>query len=76
MVHAFVMVKTTAGASEALLKSITAIHQVDEAHIVAGDYDIIAELDAEEVYGILETVSNALTTLDGVVDTRTYIALN
>ena len=75
MVHAFIMVKTAAGKSEDLLAAIRELGRVDEAHIVAGDYDIITEVDAEEVYEILHTASSEIQGLDGVADTKTYISM-
>jgi len=47
MVHAFIMVKTGAGESEGLIDTIRDLEGVTEAHIVAGAYDIIAEVSAE-----------------------------
>lgn len=75
MVHAFIMVKTAAGKSEGLLAEIDGLESVADAHIVAGNYDIIAEVDAPEVYDVLRTVSSRLQGLDGVTDTKTYIAM-
>lgn len=75
MVRAFVMIKTAAGKSEVLLESIRAVEGVDEAHIVAGQYDIIAETTGEGVYDVMQSVSADIRALDGVSDTRTYICL-
>ncbi|WP_226040622.1 Lrp/AsnC family transcriptional regulator [Natrinema sp. DC36] len=75
MVHAFIMVKTAAGKSEGLLAEIGDLESVADAHIVAGNYDIIAEVDASEVYEVLQTVSSSMQGLDGVTETRTYIAM-
>ena len=75
MVHAFIMVKTAAGQSEGLLAAIRDLEAVSDAHIVAGNYDIIAEVDAPEVYDVLRTVSTSLQSLEGITDTKTYIAM-
>ncbi|WP_121820616.1 Lrp/AsnC family transcriptional regulator [Halostella salina] len=75
MVHAFIMVKTAAGQSEELLAAVRELGQVDEAHIVAGDYDLITEVDVEEVYDVLHTASSGIQKLDGVADTKTYISM-
>jgi DNA-binding Lrp family transcriptional regulator len=75
MVRAFVMIKTAAGKSEELLESATDIIGIDEAHIVAGEYDIIAEASGEEVYDVMHSVATRIRDLEGVTDTRTYIAL-
>ncbi|NGM68278.1 Lrp/AsnC family transcriptional regulator [Natronolimnobius sp. AArcel1] len=76
MVHAFIMVKTAAGKSEGLLANIRDFDRASDAHIVAGTYDIIVEVDAEEVYDILETVSSNIQGLEGVTETKTYIAMD
>ncbi|PSQ27258.1 ArsR family transcriptional regulator [Halobacteriales archaeon QS_9_68_17] len=75
MVHAFIMVKTAAGKSENLLATIRELGRIHEAHIVAGDYDIITEVDAEEVYDVLHTASSEIQGFDGVADTKTYISM-
>ncbi|ADB59532.1 transcriptional regulator, AsnC family [Haloterrigena turkmenica DSM 5511] len=75
MVHAFIMVKTGAGESEGSLAEIRGLESVVDAHIVAGNYDIIAEVDGQEVYDVLETVSSSVQGLGGVSDTKTYIAM-
>jgi len=76
MVRAFIMVKTAAGKSEQLLDSIRGIDGVEEAHIVAGQYDIIVEATGEEVYDLMHGVATKLRDLDGVADTKTYICLD
>jgi len=75
MVRAFIMVKTAAGKSEQLLESIRGIDGVEEAHIVAGQYDIIVEATGDEVYDLMHGVATNLRDLDGVADTKTYICL-
>ncbi|MFB6087674.1 MAG: Lrp/AsnC family transcriptional regulator [Haloarculaceae archaeon] len=76
MVRAFIMVKTAAGKSETLLERMRDLEGVEEAHIVAGQYDIIVEAVGEEVYDVMHSVSTSLRDLDGVADTKTYICLD
>ncbi|MFC7131033.1 Lrp/AsnC ligand binding domain-containing protein [Haloferax chudinovii] len=76
MVHAFIMVKTGAGESERLLGPIRDFETVTEAHIVAGAYDVIAEVDTDAVYEVLKTASSRVQSLEGVADTKTYISLD
>jgi len=76
MVRAFMMVKTAAGKSEELLASIRDLDGVDEAHIVAGQYDIIVEAVVDEVYDLMHSVATSLRDLDGVADTKSYICLD
>lgn len=76
MVHAFIMVKAAAGRSEDLLASIREQERVTEAHVVAGDFDIVVEADAEEVYDVLQTASSGISGVEGVADTKTYMSID
>jgi DNA-binding Lrp family transcriptional regulator len=76
MVTAFVMVKTAAGRSEEMVEATRELESITEAHIVAGDYDIIAEVEADEVYEVLHASSSGIQRLDGIADTKTYISLD
>lgn len=75
MVHAFVMLKSGAGQSRSLVEPIRAIDGVEEAHIVAGTWDIIAEVSAEAVYDVLHSVTADIRGFEGVTDTKTYVSL-
>jgi len=75
MVHAFAMVKTDVAASESLLADIRELPAVAEAHIVAGAYDLIVELTADEVYAVLQATTTDIQSLDGILETKTYISL-
>mgnify|MGYP006277529341 CR=1 FL=1 len=76
MVRAFVMVKTGVAASESLLGTIRELGPVTEAHIVAGEYDLIAELSADEVHEALRTPASEIQSFEGVLETKTYISLS
>jgi DNA-binding Lrp family transcriptional regulator len=75
MVRAFIMIKTAAGKSQELLEGILDLGGIEEAHVVAGQYDIIAEATGGEVYDVMQDVANGIRGLDGVADTKTYICL-
>jgi DNA-binding Lrp family transcriptional regulator len=76
MVDAFVMIRTGAGRSEDVVDAVRDVGGVVEAHIVAGEFDIMTEVSADEVYEVLRTASSSIQDLDGVTETRTYIALD
>ena len=76
MVQAYILVKTGAGESEQLLDPIRELPSVTEAHIVAGTYDIIAEVETAEVYDVMKASSSGIQGLQGVTDTKTYIAID
>lgn len=75
MVRAFITVKTVAGKSAELEGRIREMDAVTEAHVVAGQYDVIVEARTEEVYNVINAVATDLHSLEGIVDTRTYICL-
>ena len=76
MVHAFIMIRTSAGASQDVQAEIEGIENVGEAHVVAGEFDIIAEATGEEVYDILSAVAADIQAVGGVEDTKTYVSLS
>ncbi|WP_135853127.1 Lrp/AsnC family transcriptional regulator [Halorussus salinus] len=76
MVHAFIMVKTAAGRSEDVLTAVRELDGISEAHVVAGEFDVIVEAEADEVYDVLQTASSDISGMDGVADTKTYMALD
>ena len=75
MVKAYIMVITAAGRSDDLIGQIRGIDGVNEAHIIAGDFDILAEIEAPMIEGVRDTVVGEVQELDGVGTTRTYIVL-
>jgi len=75
MVYAYVMIETGAGQSGELLTRIADVPAVLEARVVAGEFDVIAEVEAEAVYDILDSVSSTIGGFPGVTETRTYVAL-
>lgn len=76
MVHAFIMIRTAAGVSQDVRDTIEDLGSVNEAHVVAGEYDIIAEADGEEVYDILSAAAADIQAVTGVEETKTYVSLS
>lgn len=76
MVNAFIMIKTAAGKSADLLAAIREHEGISDAHIVAGQYDIIIEAVGEEVYDLMHGVATRVRDISGVADTKTYICLD
>ena len=76
MVKAYIMVVTAAGTTHELLPEIEAIDGVTEANAVAGDYDVIIEVEAEDLSAFLPTITDELQGLSGVETTKTYITIS
>ena len=76
MVHAYVAVMTGTGASESVVESMREIPGVEQAHVVAGDFDVIAEIDGEDVLDLQKVVTAGIHEIEGVGTTRTYIQMD
>jgi DNA-binding Lrp family transcriptional regulator len=75
-VHAYVMIKAHTGEADRLKADIEAIDGVERAHIVAGDVDLIAVVGVDSPADVKEIAATQMQGLDGVEDTRTYIAMD
>jgi DNA-binding Lrp family transcriptional regulator len=75
MVRAFIMVAAATGRAEALADRLDDLDHVVAANVVAGDFDVIVEADAAEVYDIIHSVATRIRGLDDVRDTKTYVCL-
>lgn len=75
MVRAYIFVKVTPGEVDSVLDAVIDQDPVTEAHVVAGDFDVIAETEAPEVSDLLRSAAGNIRNLSGVTDTRTYVCL-
>jgi DNA-binding Lrp family transcriptional regulator len=75
VVGAYVMVKAHTGEADRLRGDIESIEGVASAHIVAGDVDIIARVDVDSPAEVQRIAADEIQSLDGVEDTRTYVAM-
>ncbi|WP_423751754.1 Lrp/AsnC family transcriptional regulator [Salinirarus marinus] len=76
MVVAYIMVKANTGEADRLKGDISAIDGVTRAHIVAGDFDLVARVEADTTAEIKDIVATNLQSIAGVEDTQTYIAMD
>ncbi|GAB3684326.1 Lrp/AsnC ligand binding domain-containing protein [Salinarchaeum chitinilyticum] len=76
MVTAYVMVKANTGAADRLREEISAIEGVVDTHIVAGDVDLIAKVEVDTPGKVKDVSATSIQAIDGVEDTRTYIAMD
>jgi DNA-binding Lrp family transcriptional regulator len=76
MVTAYIMVKAHTGDADRLKTEIEAIEGVIEAHIVAGDVDLIAKVDVETPAEVKDVAATHIQSIDGVESTQTYIAMD
>jgi DNA-binding Lrp family transcriptional regulator len=75
MVHAFVLVDCGAGSETGIVETLRGLDAVTDAHVVAGDFDVVVETEGEQVRDLLKTVTRDVRSIDGVGTTRTYVSL-
>ena len=75
MVQAYVTIMTAAGTAKEAIDGIRSIEGVDTAHIVAGEFDIVAQVTADEERDLLQLVTDEIQPIEGVGRTSTYIVL-
>ena len=75
MVRAYVLIITSAGTSPEILPKLRELDGVVKADIVAGEFDIIAEVETETNHDLRELVAAEIQALTGVGATRTSIVL-
>lgn len=75
MVRAFVFVEVAMGSATDVVAAASESESVVEAHVVAGDYDVVVEVEGEEVADLYPVVTDEIRPITGVDDTRTYIQI-
>ena len=75
MLRAYIAIITGTGAAKQAAARIRDLPGVDEAHAVAGEFDVIAEVDGESVRDLQRAVTGGIHEIEGVGTTRTYIQL-
>jgi len=75
MVTAYILIKANTGEAERLCDAVAAIEGVRDAHIVAGDVDLIGTVEVETPADVREVAAKQIQTVDGVESTETYIAM-
>jgi len=76
MVTAYVMVKAHTGDADRLRNEIETIDGVTEAHIVAGDVDLIAKVSVDTPAAVKDVAATHVQDIEGVESTQTYIAMD
>lgn len=76
MVNAYVMVKAASGDADRIRESIAALDGVSDAHIVAGDMDFVVKVAVDAPADVKRVAADGIQGIDGVEDTRTYIAMD
>jgi DNA-binding Lrp family transcriptional regulator len=73
---AYVLVNTEIGTDDAVLKEITKLNSVVEAHQVYGVYDIVVKVYTESMKTLKEVVTWNIRKISNVKSTFTLIGMN
>ncbi|WP_227353518.1 Lrp/AsnC family transcriptional regulator [Haladaptatus salinisoli] len=76
MVAAYVMVKANTGEADRLKNAVLGIDGVRDAHIVAGDVDLIVKVRVENPAEVKTIAADGIQGIQGVEDTQTYISMD
>ncbi|RBI63339.1 Lrp/AsnC family transcriptional regulator [Halomicrococcus sp. NG-SE-24] len=76
MVPAYIMVKANTSEADRLKDSIRDLDGVEDAHIVAGDVDLIVKVTVDSPAEVKEIAATGIQGISGVEDTQTYIAMD
>ncbi len=74
MTDAYVHVVVDAGAVSQAANEIADLESVETVHIVTGDYDLIAQLDLDDVDDLPTVVADEIHAVSGVIDTVTNVS--
>ena len=75
MATAFVLINSTLGAEDEVLKGLKDIKEVREAHMVFGVYDIIARIETDTMQELEDIISWKIRRLDKTRGTITMIVM-
>jgi len=75
MPKAFVLMNAELGSEDSLVSELKKLESVKEVYQVYGVYDIVAQVEAETMEKVKETITWKLRKLNGVKSTLTMIVM-
>ena len=73
MIKAYVLVVATPGSTKDLYDALRKIPGVEECHEVMGPYDIVVEIQVENLSDVPTVLSDHIRTLEGVESTTSLV---
>ena len=73
MVKAYVLVVANPGATKAVFAALRQVQGVTECHEVMGPYDIVVEIEAENLSDVPPILSERIRTIPGVESTTSLV---
>jgi DNA-binding Lrp family transcriptional regulator len=75
MPKAFVLMNAELGSEDSIVNELKRIENVEEVYQVYGVYDIVAQVEADTMEKVKETITWKLRKLNGVKSTLTMIVM-
>ncbi|WP_306059051.1 Lrp/AsnC ligand binding domain-containing protein [Natronococcus wangiae] len=75
MVEAYLLITTPAGTARSVLADLRELDAIVRANVIAGEFDIVATVEAENTHELLVLVTDEIQSLENVAQTRTCIVL-
>jgi DNA-binding Lrp family transcriptional regulator len=75
MVKAYILIKTSSGMGDHVLKELLKLSVTEEAHKVFGPFDIVLEVTARDVEAIVDILLTKIRTIDGLTDTQSLLVI-
>ena len=72
---AFILIETVVGKNREVVSAIRQLKGIKSAESVAGPYDVIAVIEADNITEIGDTITSELHTIDGVARTVTCLVV-
>jgi DNA-binding Lrp family transcriptional regulator len=73
VVYAYVLFKVSSGTEREVCQKIVALDEVMQAHIIFGEYDVIAKISAPDLNALEDFLSQKLRSVSSVILTSTMI---
>jgi DNA-binding Lrp family transcriptional regulator len=70
---AFVLINAESGVESETLGQLLQMHNVSEAHLVYGVYDIFVKVEADSMEEVKETITREIRSLDHIEGTMTLL---
>ena len=75
MALAYILISSELGKEDELVEKLRAVHEVREAHMTYGVYDIIAKVEAENQQVLKDAVFTKIRKMDEIRTTLTMIVI-
>ena len=75
MAYAYILINSELGMENKLIKKLRALHEVTEAYVLYGVYDIIVKVEAENQQVLKDVVFTKIREMDEVRVTSTMIVI-